>query len=339
MARPITFAALLSLLAYTAAGSSVWTVNCAPLTQQRSDPIVDPGTLSAHVHSVVGSTAFSNNMPGRLASANGLATTCDKFTDHSTYWAPSLYRREGRGFQLLPFTGMVAYYENYTCSYNPKSPGICPTVSDAIAFPSGLRMVAGNTTRRTLDESDPWQAAILLENGNSGEVYGIPKMLDGGRLSGHARFPSCWDGKNLDSADHQSHVAYPTGGTQGGMCPKSHPVAMINIGPEFGWDLQGITDASQIVFANGDTTGYGFHADFLMGWKNRHALQNSFSNCFTNDNCPWRAFGAPGGVDPNPTPRSPQHPAPAENIGLNRPIRKLPGNNPVYRAPGHVRGG
>jgi hypothetical protein len=244
---------------------------------------------------------------------------------------------QGHGFKLLPFTGMVAYYENYTCSYNPASPGVCPPVSDAIAFPAGLRMLAGNTSRRTLDKSDPWQAAILFENGNDGEVYGIPKTLDGGRLSGHVRFPSCWDGKHIDSADHQSHVAYPTD-TQGGMCPKSHPVAMINIGAEFGWDLQGITDPASIVFSNGDTTGYGFHGDFFMGWENRTALQSSFANCFTNDDCPWFAFGAPDGVAPHPTPRSPEHAAPVENIGLSSTIRALPGDNPVYRASRLFRG-
>ncbi len=26
-------------------------------------------------------------------------------------------------------------------------------------------------------------------------------------------FPTCWDGVNLDSADHKSHVAYPATGT------------------------------------------------------------------------------------------------------------------------------
>lgn len=25
-------------------------------------------------------------------------------------------------------------------------------------------------------------------------------------------FPSCWDGKNLDSSDHQSHMSYPIDG-------------------------------------------------------------------------------------------------------------------------------
>lgn len=327
---------LISAVLGTASGSVTWTVNCAPLTQQRADPIVSPGERSSHLHSVVGSTAFSSSMSGVFGATNGRATTCDKFTDHSSYWAPSLYRKApDAAFRLLPFTGMAAYYQNFTCSYNPDSPGTCPSVSDAIAFPHGLRMLAGNTDRRTLDESDPWQAAILLENGNSGEVYGMPQSLDGGRLSGHVRFPSCWDGKHIDSEDHQSHVSYPDsnlgGNTQGGMCPKSHPVAMINIGAEFGWDLDGITDPSQIVFSNGDDTGYGFHGDFYMGWKDRSALESSFANCFDNDNCPWRSFGSPDGQDPNPTARTPDHPPPLERIGLHYPIRRLPGSMTSHR--------
>jgi hypothetical protein len=35
-------------------------------------------------------------------------------------------------------------------------------------------------------------------------------------------FPSCWDGKNLDSPDHQSHVAYPASGAYNdGPCPST----------------------------------------------------------------------------------------------------------------------
>jgi hypothetical protein len=53
-------------------------------------------------------------------------------------------------------------------------------------------------------------------------------------------FPTCWDGKNLDSPDHQSHVAYSTipfepyadpvitrpytPEQQRGKCPDTHPV-------------------------------------------------------------------------------------------------------------------
>jgi hypothetical protein len=42
---------------------------------------------------------------------------------------------------------------------------------------------------------------------------------------------SCWDGVNLDSPDHKSHVAYPkqgaasfSGTSVGGDCPSTHPV-------------------------------------------------------------------------------------------------------------------
>ena len=35
--------------------------------------------------------------------------------------------------------------------------------------------------------------------------------------------PACWDGKNLDSANHRDHVSYPSYGTWGYMkCPSTH---------------------------------------------------------------------------------------------------------------------
>lgn len=115
------------------------------------------------------------------------------------------------------------------------------------------------------------------------------------------------------------------------MCPPDHPIALINIGAEFGWNLNGITDPGSLVFANGDTTGFGFHADFYMGWKDPSALENSFAECFTNENCPWRAFGSPDGQDPNPTAMLPEVLPPFEEIGQIGPIARLPGHNTVYR--------
>lgn len=325
-----------ALLASLASASNVWTVNCAPLSVQRSDPILSAGKPSTHVHAIVGSTAFSRSMTANAAAANGRQSTCDKPTDHSSYWAPQAYHMRSDGkFELLKFTGMVAYYQNYSCPYNPHAPGYCQGIRKAIGPPKGLRMIAGNSTRRTFDQTDPWQQAILFENGNAGEVYGLPKALDGSRLSGHVRFPSCWDGVNLDSPNHQSHVAYPDaklhGDTQGGMCPQSHPVALVNIGAEFGWDLNGVTDPHSIVFANGDTTGYGFHGDFFAGWQDPDALTKSFSNCRSNNDCPWRKFNSPTGQDINPTAYPPQTSAPTENIGQNGPIAALPGDNPVFK--------
>jgi hypothetical protein len=111
----MAFGTLLSLslicLSYTipAFASSVWTVNCAPLTIQRSDPLISPGVASGHVHAIVGGTAFRRDMDEKLDATNAKATTCDKFTDHSNYWCPQLYEQSTNGsFSMVPFLGGVS---------------------------------------------------------------------------------------------------------------------------------------------------------------------------------------------------------------------------------------
>jgi uncharacterized protein DUF1996 len=73
---------------------------------------------------------------------------------------------------------------------------------------------------------------------------------------------SCWDGKNLDSPDHKSHVAYPQATFEtGGTCPTSHPVKIPQILYETIWDTRQFNDKSEwpedgsqpFVFSTGDT--------------------------------------------------------------------------------------
>jgi hypothetical protein len=67
----------------------------------------------------------------------------------------------------------------------------------------------------------------------------------------------CWDGKNLDSPDHKSHMAYPTGNN----CPSTHPVRVPQILYETAWDTTAFNnpadwpeDGSQpFVFSTGDS--------------------------------------------------------------------------------------
>jgi hypothetical protein len=54
----------------------------------------------------------------------------------------------------------------------------------------------------------------------------------------------CWDGKNLDSPNHQDHVAHPVGGpvafaNVGGKCPASHPIKIPQVMLEVMWDTSG----------------------------------------------------------------------------------------------------
>lgn len=225
------------------------------------------------------------------------------------------------------------YYKRFTCDYDPTNRW-CPTPSNAKPFPPGLRMLAGDVNRRTQNSSDQSNQAVLFESGSSGEVYGFPPVL-GDRLQMNIRFPSCWDGVNVDSPDHKSHVAYPDpakGDTMGGMCPQSHPHAFFHIGAEFGFDTGslGIFDSSTLVFASGDTTGFGGHGDFIQGWTNLTALGDSFDNCNgIGTGCAWNSFGTPDGNMYVKANRNPETMPAVEDLGQSGPLAKLPGDNPV----------
>jgi len=301
-----------------------FTVNCVPLTIQRSDPIVQPGIPSGHVHSVIGGNAFRRTM-GPMDANKADSTTCDKAIDHSNYWVPHLYhQRADKMWELVPWTGSAVYYQKRACNY---APGLrsCDKNFVPMAFPDGFRMIAGDTTRRTQNNSDFAQRAVAIMcifDGGSKEYNGFPPRQCN-TMRSEVYFPSCWDGKNLDSPDHRSHVAYPAiGDYNGGVCPQSHPVALFSIFYEFFFVTSSYKD-NKFAFANGDPTGYGYHGDFIMGWTDRNLLQTAHKDCITASNCPTLG-------------NQPQESRPLifpaiyeEEVGLHGPIPALPGNNPI----------
>ena len=148
-------------------------------------------------------------------------------------------------------------------------------------------------------------------------------------------FPQCWDGVNLDSSDHKSHMAYPVDDYNTGHCPDSHPVHTVAIFyeqivpiSEFNYWGEGA-----YVLSTGDTTGLGYHADFIMGW-NQTVLQDAVDNChnmggditkcqvlepYINQDAAAACTLDAQVVD--------------EDVGLNDQISALPGCNPVRAAP------
>ena len=68
-------------------------------------------------------------------------------------------------------------------------------------------------------------------------------------------FPSCWNGKDLDTSDHKSHVAYPSL-VNGGDCPKGFETKMVRLFYETIWRVQDYKGrAGEFVLSNGDPTG------------------------------------------------------------------------------------
>lgn len=128
------------------------------------------------------------------------------------------------------------------------------------------------------------------------ETPGFPeKPCPAGIMAIH-HFPACWDGKNLDSPDHQSHMYSTTKGgfIEAGPCPDSHPVRMPQVAYETMWNTTVFDDmwpkdgSQPFVWSYLDSKGYGTHADYMFGWKG-DSLQRAM-----NDSCMFHACGSPG---------------------------------------------
>jgi hypothetical protein len=78
---------------------------------------------------------------------------------------------------------------------------------------------------------------------SSGDTSEFPATPCPGGIRATVIFPSCWDGKNSDSPDHKSHVAYQSGSALAGdTCPSTHPVRIPQVMYEIMYDTSGFAD-------------------------------------------------------------------------------------------------
>ena len=85
--------------------------------------------------------------------------------------------------------------------------------------------------------------------------------------------PSCWDGVNLDSPNHRSHVAYVVFTSAGPVCPSTHRYMIPGFTMGARWTIAPGDDTtkwmlSSDAMAPNQPHGSTFHADWFGAWDN-----------------------------------------------------------------------
>lgn len=221
------------------------------------DPIIFPGQPGAsHLHAYFGNTGANAASTANSIATAGNSTCRGGILNRTAYWVPAII--DTRTHAPVKPTGGLFYYKT---GYG----GIAP--ANVSVFPAGLRMIAGDP--KAIAPPVSWEAHhhfdCVTADMRSDGISNCPK---GDQMRAFVIFPQCWDGVNLDSPDHRSHMAYPSGGK----CPSTHPVA----GPEITTVIEyDIAEANAPLYwrlssdnySASNPGGWSSHADWFNGWK------------------------------------------------------------------------
>ncbi|KAH9905953.1 hypothetical protein F4778DRAFT_779342 [Xylariomycetidae sp. FL2044] len=332
--------------------AAVLRFSCSQLVVERLDPLVNPGVIgSPHLHQIIGGNAFNASMLPEDVDlpTDATCTTCNFGDDFSNYWTGVLFFRARNGtYHRVPQKGNVFFEQangGMTVYYISSSGD-----SKVTAFKPGFRMTTGNPAIRTEAEAKKYRQLTYtcLEDPmtRTGETLDMPKKPCPAGIMANIRFPTCWDGVNLDSPDHASHVAYPSSGTfeSGGPCPSTHPVRIPQLFFETIWDTTPFNNADDwpeneevdedgdshqpFVWSYGDRTGYGNHGDYVFGWRG-DALQRAMDADCSGDRCAGLAYQSV--AQGNACVKTP-----TVEEDLSGWLQELPGGMPVNDAQGNV---
>jgi hypothetical protein len=218
------------------------------------DPIVFPGLPGAsHNHDFFGSVVADAAVTLEAMLAGD--TTCDPVGDRSSYWVPTLYDGDGNPVDVEHGTFYYLVHIDEPATLQP--------------YPLGLKVIAGNGGATKPSEAAHIKWSCLGSAVSS--TTGIVQCPAGSRLELLLNFPDCWNGVDLDSDDHKSHMAYSVDKK----CPASHPVAVPALQYKLRYASEGGAD-----FTLSSGPGYTFHGDFFNAWEPA-ALANRL-NCLHN---------------------------------------------------------
>jgi len=244
-------------------------VPCDFAAMRFDDPIVFPGQPGAsHLHAFFGNVAIDAFSSTASIAGTGNSSCAGGTLNRSGYWVPAMIDT-ATGAPVKSRENVVYYKGSYEFD-------IAPTV---VAPPKGLRMVSGNphntdpkgTGARYIcygpaRENPGWKTTITA-------AFADGTCKVGGDFVMNVNFPYCWDGKNLDSANHASHIVGPA---QLGrppwtkFCPATHPVAIPVISYNIHYTIPDDRAVSRWRLASDMDpalpAGISGHGDYWMGW-------------------------------------------------------------------------
>ena len=271
-------------------------ISCEYSHMNNDDPIVFPGVPNAtHHHTFFGNTGADAYSTTESLLTTGNSTCAGGILNRSGYWMPTLVNMNTKA-PAKPDV-VVVYYKGNELRTNPY----------ITAPPKGLRMIAGEV--RPMRVSQGKGRFFCQDNSKNNEQnnWGVMwadnhiKASCGGEnqmLRMIVNFPQCWDGKNLDSPDHKSHMAFVCGdqclkadgklGNTFNACPASHPVLLptITINADFyRLDAAAKYRLSSDNYSTAYAGGYSLHADWMNGWD-EGTINRMVKNCLINaKNC------------------------------------------------------
>jgi hypothetical protein len=171
--------------------------------------IVAPGVANGahHMHDYVGNQKVDANSTNDSLASQG--TTCGN-GDQSAYYWPVLRDRtqqgpdadqQGGGAEGNIGSILVPDQVDIVFKGNPTS--------QVVAMPRFLRIITGDAkaqTNGTKNANAHWSCTGFEDKVQLTDKY--PICPSGSKVVRNFAFQSCWDGQNIDSADHRSHVAF-----------------------------------------------------------------------------------------------------------------------------------
>ncbi|GHD21299.1 hypothetical protein GCM10010313_54720 [Streptomyces violarus] len=193
--------------------TGTFTTNCGVNENENRNSdnvIVAPGVSNGaqHQHDYVGNQ--NNNAFASDEDLENGETTCQNQADKSTYFWPVIRIQDGSDDidAGQPGGGQDGNVGKIVEPAQAELKFVGNRTSDVVAMPKALRIITGDAKAFTngLNNANTSWSCTGFEDRQSTDKYTI--CPEGSSVVRTSNFQSCWDGQNIDSANHRTHVDF-----------------------------------------------------------------------------------------------------------------------------------